>query len=726
MAYGVKYRIGFADVDDQPYQVDIEFDGYSGGITTLDGVGGSLSIAYEDSDNKFNPVNGSGCSLGFYNDGTLSAEDFFVVGAYDVRVMVTRYNAEADDYLDVWGGYLNPEVFEEDYSWSEGSITLTANDSLSAIKREKYFTGADVGTDGLVIKPWALGTALAKDVISECLDVGIFYRIYTMVDTQGATSEFEDMEVDLSNYVDEDGESMNKREVLESILEPYTLRAYIFGFACWIIDPTLMAATDATVPFKAYSGTFVAIPLEDGVYSKDFDISSGDLRFLDGDQTVSLVGGFKTMISNYSAYPDEKKIVPFQPDEIVMRDYEPWVYNAYTNGEGGYFYRRANLVVDWFALYGVTFNTLNGYISEYKTSTDGVTPEKFSGKNWFMISNSCYDHENQSNTDPDEETVKISGGWIPKNDDVITVKFDVLVDATSVRPTMKTNIIEIPIQFKVGSKYGVMSAGVIDSWSSSPVTNLVGVDARLHNEAGDGMRTILPIDYDFKNVPESGMVELIFGRRTYLQLIDQTLYAVDMGTLWTADMSGGTPYTFWALYSDLILMFGDFEMFINNTEISDEDLEYKTESGVDFINKHTIEINNSSRRVNGILDRGAFINENGEHETYFSRDSFPQSGSIGLTMAKAYMGNYETPYRKINATLGTTGDMFRNDADVVSELLIPLSIDNVFTPLSIIQDTSHLGTKRFIFSGGTIDLLNKTIRGTWDEIFDANYTITED
>ena len=90
-------------------------------------------------------------------------------------------------------------------------------------------------------------------------------------------------------------------------------------------------------------------------------------------------------------------------------------------------------------------------------------------------------------------------------------------------------------------------------------------------------------------------------------------------------------------------------------------------------------------------------------------------------MAKAYMGNYEVPYRKLSATIATNGLMLRSSTAPLDYF----NIDDIFTPLSIIQDTDYMSTKRFIFSGGTIDLLNKTISGTWDELFDANYTITE-
>jgi hypothetical protein len=180
------------------------------------------------------------------------------------------------------------------------------------------------------------------------------------------------------------------------------------------------------------------------------------------------------------------------------------------------------------------------------------------------------------------------------------------------------------------------------------------------------------------------------------------------------------------LYSNIpICLIKDFEIFINGYEISEDDVEFKTESGIEFLNDKTIDINHSSRRENGCLDRGSFINTNGEHETYFNRASYPQSGAMALPLAQGVLNNYKSPFRKLTATIRGT-QLLRNTSAIVSGSdNVPKTISGLLCPMMVIQDTTYLGTKRFMFTGGTFNLIDKSVTGTWQEIFDANYLITE-
>ena len=93
MAKATKYRIEFSDIDGGEYRIDLKYEDYVGGIKVLDGTGTAVGIEYEKSENKFQPINGSGATFNFYNDGTVDVKDFFAIGIYDISVVVEKSSA---------------------------------------------------------------------------------------------------------------------------------------------------------------------------------------------------------------------------------------------------------------------------------------------------------------------------------------------------------------------------------------------------------------------------------------------------------------------------------------------------------------------------------------------------------------------------------------------------------------------------------------------------------
>ena len=86
MAKLTKYRILYTDIDSLEYRIDLKYEAWAGAITELQGSGNEINIEYQNE--KFAPVNGSGISFSFLNNGSLSAEDFFIVGIYDIQIVV--------------------------------------------------------------------------------------------------------------------------------------------------------------------------------------------------------------------------------------------------------------------------------------------------------------------------------------------------------------------------------------------------------------------------------------------------------------------------------------------------------------------------------------------------------------------------------------------------------------------------------------------------------------
>lgn len=204
------YTGSFASVDGVHYRVDIQSS------TAEVGTPGELVFAYETpveiewtETDKIEPVQSSSMTLTLVSEKDRQYIDLYTIEPGTIRANVYR---EGKLY---WSGMLDPELYEEPYSWKENyEVEFIFSDF--AILDRRDWTERGIGT--------------MKDIFLKCIEgTGIDYQ--EIVDHISLLNSQTLLPVDFSeiyllqdNFFDEDDEPMTQREVLEAILQPFALR----------------------------------------------------------------------------------------------------------------------------------------------------------------------------------------------------------------------------------------------------------------------------------------------------------------------------------------------------------------------------------------------------------------------------------------------------------------------------------------------------------------------
>lgn len=214
MSRKLRYSGGFYSRRQTFYEVRILQEGYTGEIEEIAFCDTPLEIEWSSTD-KFEPVQSSRATLQLYSDKDRRFVDLYSIRAGNVRMDVYRNG------LLYWSGTLDPELYEEPFSYKENyGVTLTFSDlaildRLKWVRQEKvyFMTVREVlneilkqsGIDyGGLIEYISTKVVVEEQVLSENLLTGV--------------------SVETNNFFDEEGEAMTLREVLNEILRPFALR----------------------------------------------------------------------------------------------------------------------------------------------------------------------------------------------------------------------------------------------------------------------------------------------------------------------------------------------------------------------------------------------------------------------------------------------------------------------------------------------------------------------
>lgn len=210
MAYSLRYWGEFCSIQGVLYRVEIWQNSETAFIPSEVGFAYDepAEIEWNETD-KLEPVQGSCLTLTLDSDSDRKFLDLYTIDVDSVR---------ADIYRDgslYWSGMLDPELYEEPFSYKQGyDVTITFSDF--AILDRKRWEGREIYT--------------VQQIVDKCLAAtGIRYSGLTKyVSTQLSASEAGDLLADClilgDNFYDEDNEPMTLREVLEETLRPFALR----------------------------------------------------------------------------------------------------------------------------------------------------------------------------------------------------------------------------------------------------------------------------------------------------------------------------------------------------------------------------------------------------------------------------------------------------------------------------------------------------------------------
>lgn len=156
----------------------------------------------------------------------VSPGDRTFAGLYTIEAGSIGLKIEKDGNL-YWMGTLDPEFYEEPYTANEDYEVMLTFSDFGIFERLSYHLA------GLQTLEAIVRDALSRAKISEELRQD---WISTQSPNDGGSLRLAELSVRSDNFVDEDGEVSNMKEVLEGILQPLGLRMIQRGGKIWVYD----------------------------------------------------------------------------------------------------------------------------------------------------------------------------------------------------------------------------------------------------------------------------------------------------------------------------------------------------------------------------------------------------------------------------------------------------------------------------------------------------------
>lgn len=682
MNYSTKYKIEFADLNKLEYTIEIQQDDYIGSITKFEPAAKTLSIEYPVTD-IYEPLSPAGATIEFYNNG-VDVTDLYTINPFENRVLIKNNTGQI---LHTY--YISEESYNENYANLNTNISITLNDGINGLNRKKYFTDTT--------QPQSKGREKISNIINECLiDLSFdFINVSTNIYHQNDTN-FTDIlttkYIDLSNFIDEDGESMSKKDVLFEILKSYGLVLKISNNQVWIYAPNNLL--DDMITFKQFTNDF-SFEMQE-LYIPNKLILNEDFYFVNKSQEMEILAGFSKIIFNYSPYSDEKKLIPFDTDfSNWFDDYSDflsttWVdnYSDDSDDKTGYYFREASN----FSLNNVVFNNLNGgafFQIVSGESTETPTETDFFDNNYFGIIN-------YSNANIDDVSITINGGYINPlsslDNNILMIKFKAKQFSPAVI-NVTLNMIKIPYRLKVGDKYAQQDGtGHLTLDSLTPVI-CWAISKDLSN------------DIRFKEMDFYIQIEDIeFGGNFVLEFMHEVqIYDLNENWEWI-------EWNYFDDFSSSMIGIRDFSVECNYKSLPTDDIEYISYSSIDFSKEKKIELNISDK-INGelnVLNRGVLTNNDGSlcSNWKFKNDA-DYTYSLTDLISRIFLSQFGNSYRRLTATISTNYTMFEKYGNTYS---------NVIMPFSTIKDVNYQGDRQFLNVGGSYNVVNQLYNGTFDEI----------
>ena len=130
MSYGLIYTIPFASLEEVPYVVKIEKEGYEGESTELVAGGSPFTVDIEDAEFLYTPTRFSTATLEVVGSDYLRT--LFSTDYRQFRVTLEK-NGAAE-----WCGYIKPELYTQDYSSDLFTLELECMSAMSVLEYLDY------------------------------------------------------------------------------------------------------------------------------------------------------------------------------------------------------------------------------------------------------------------------------------------------------------------------------------------------------------------------------------------------------------------------------------------------------------------------------------------------------------------------------------------------------------------------------------------------------------
>lgn len=706
-----KYKVIFKDIKNERWVIEFHPKDYNGTAIELRPGEVPLTIEYETSDNKFEPVLGKTITVSFKTGG-IDVSDLYTIDPMGIKVLIYR------DYQLWEAGFVNCELFSVTHTRINADVSITANDGLGAIDRLDYFETYS--------QEWDFDIASLKQVILNCLQGFTISRYVVMFDykeTNHTTGMdvIDNIFVDPSNYIDEDGESFSKRKVLETLLTPFGLSLRIVNSMVLIYDASLIA--NASYEVRRYNSDF-ADPTTLTI-TKKIDFSDHNEIKWATDAESTIISGFNKIIVNYLPSPDNRKLFPFTKDKVpnvysfancfdTTPDTPVPPLNPKTPGTP------ANPDVprigNWFnesKVFNAPINKTTGALiqpdlSYYGIEFNGILPDYYSNYG-YMRSNSLQKTASEVLVfhQPYPYNVHtlyltIKGGRIKYSPDYIKIKINMGIWEgyffydSSVEERQIT-LYQTRMYIKIGSYYGVwdQATKTFNMTATTETWNQVEIE----DNKGSFMNNDFDFEFNIAQITHAGNFEI----------------KINNNYSWIQNYAGGRELPSEYCYT----VFNSFEVLPAGKEIDASAKEYVAYTTKNFKKEKTIEINHGDYRRGGILDRGCLWVSNTIPCRQWYRASIGNARMYNIfqMLLNTYHSNYYKEYLQLKGEIKGTNLLKEN-------ISAPPTFEN-FGFLIGIKETNWLGNRVFMVSGGTFYAATNRFEGTFTEIMpnDANLIV---
>lgn len=167
MSFATKYQCKFNDIAGLGYEIDFQWDGYTGAINPMQAAGDPIKISYlvNGDDVHQNPIHGTRIELTIIATASFQYADFFSITDIQIKTLVY-----AGGNL-IFSGWVLAKSYTEPYNDVPYNVTITAIDGLAALKSILFDITDEIIIDGAITTPavYYTGRMLESEIILDIL-----------------------------------------------------------------------------------------------------------------------------------------------------------------------------------------------------------------------------------------------------------------------------------------------------------------------------------------------------------------------------------------------------------------------------------------------------------------------------------------------------------------------------------------------------------------------------
>jgi len=295
-----RYFYNFGSNSNNQYTVELWQD--IPNTITASGITGDLTpfkVTYPTTTNKFDAVRGSGCDLNIVSKTSMQFIDLYQNNMMNCQIKLFNSGSSL-----IWNGYLTSEIYSEPFAeYDNYTVSLTGNDGLALLDRLDFVTTIPSGTGFTNYTGFTNNWTIITNILGK-LNLS-WNAIYVGLSTTSAEFSIDSNNSILTttysnceNYYDEDGKPMSCREVLKTILTPFSAYIQIVNSNVFITDINFIANGSTT--FLKYNGSTFAYISNSTISTTLGDLST--IKFANNSQTFNIIAPVNKQKVIFSPY----------------------------------------------------------------------------------------------------------------------------------------------------------------------------------------------------------------------------------------------------------------------------------------------------------------------------------------------------------------------------------------------------------------------------------------